>query len=66
MLMILVVLILLREMLAVLDNLQRAKKSIKNDKVWKKVKNLINFLKNFEIIEKDLISIFEKNKINKN
>ena len=31
----------------------------------KKVKNLKNFLKNIEIIEKDLISTFEKNKITK-
>ena len=32
-----------REMLATLDNLQRAKKSIQEDEVLKKVKNLKNF-----------------------
>ena len=34
-----------REMLTSLDNLQRAKKSIQEDEVLKKVKNLKNFLK---------------------
>ena len=45
MLLILEVLILLKRMLTSLDNLQRAKKSIQEDEVLKKVKNLINFLK---------------------
>ena len=34
-------------------------------KLLKRVMNLKNFLKNIEIIEKDLISTFEKNKITK-
>ena len=54
-----------REMLTSLDNLQRAKKSILEDETLKKSKDLEKFLKNIEIIEKDLISTFEKNKITK-
>ena len=52
-----------RENLAILDNLQRAHTSIKNDASLKDNKDLNKFLKNIEIIEKDLISIFKKNKI---
>ena len=52
-----------KEMLTTLDNLQRAKKSIQEDEILKKSKDLEKFLKNIEIIEKDLISTFEKNKI---
>ena len=52
-----------RETLALLDNLQRAQVSIKNDEVLKNNKDLEKFLKNIEVIEKDLISIFEKNNI---
>ena len=54
-----------RENLAILDNLQRAHISIKNDPALKDNKDLDKFLKNIEIIEKDLISIFKKNKIEK-
>ncbi len=54
-----------RENLAILDNLQRAHNSIKNDPALKDNKDLDKFLKNIEIIEKDLISIFKKNKIEK-
>ena len=54
-----------RENLAILDNLQRAYVSIKNDPVLKKNEDLDKFLKNIEIIEKDLLSIFRKNKIEK-
>ena len=54
-----------KETLSILDNLQRAKISIKNDETLKKSKDLNKFISNIEIIEKDLISIFEKNKINK-
>ena len=50
---------------AILDNLQRAHISIKNDPTLKDNKDLDKFLKNIEIIEKDLISIFKKNKIDK-
>ena len=54
-----------RESLAILDNLQRAHISIKNDPALKDNKDLDKFLKNIEIVEKDLISIFKKNKIEK-
>ena len=54
-----------RENLAILDNLQRAHESIKNDPELKKNEDLGKFLKNIEIIEKDLLSIFKKNKIDK-
>ena len=54
-----------REMITLLDNLQRAKKSINDDEVLKKSKEFSKFFKNIEIIEKDLIKIFEKNKITK-
>ena len=54
-----------RETLSTLDNLQRAHISIKNDPVLKDNKDLDKFLKNIEIIEKDLLSIFKKNKIEK-
>ena len=54
---------LARETLSVLDNLQRAYVSIKNDEGLKDNKDLNKFLENIQIIEKDLISIFEKNNI---
>ena len=52
-----------KESLAILDNLQRAKLAIKNDEVLKNNKDLDKFLENITIIEKDLVSIFEKNRI---
>ena len=54
-----------KESLAILDNLQRAKQAIKNDETLKINKDLDKFLENITIIEKDLISIFEKNNIKK-
>ena len=54
-----------KESLAILDNLQRAKLAIKNDEVLKKNKDLDKFLENITVIEKDLVSIFEKNRIKK-
>jgi len=54
-----------RESLAILDNLERAKNAIKNDEILKSNKDLDKFLENISIIEKDLISIFEKNKISR-
>ena len=54
-----------KESLAILDNLQRAKDAIKNDEKLKDNKDLDKFLENINIIEKDLVSIFEKNKIKK-
>jgi len=56
---------LARETLAVLDNLQRAYQSIKNDETLKDNKDLNKFLENIQIIEKDLVTIFEKNNIKK-
>ena len=52
-----------KESLAILDNLQRAKVAIKNDEKFKNNKDLEKFLENINIIEKDLVSIFEKNRI---
>ena len=52
-----------RECLAILDNLRRAHNSIKDDESFKDNKDLNKFLKNIEIIEKDMLSIFKKNKI---
>jgi len=54
-----------KESLAILDNLQRAKLAIKNDEVLKSNKDLDKFLENITVIEKDLVSIFEKNRIKK-
>ena len=56
---------LARETIAVLDNLQRAYQSIKNDENLKDNKDLNKFLDNIKIIENDLITIFEKNSIKK-
>ncbi len=54
-----------KESLAILDNLQRAKEAIKNDKVLKNNKDLDKFIENINIIEKDLINIFQRNNIKK-
>ena len=54
-----------KETLSLLDNLQRAKISMKNDETLQKSKDLNKFLDNIEILEKDLISIFERNNIKK-
>jgi len=54
-----------RETLSLLDNLQRAHQSIKNDESLKENKDLNKFLQNIQIIEKDLITIFEKNNVKK-
>tara|TARA_B110000444_G_C18639383_1_gene500732 strand:+ start:223 stop:843 length:621 start_codon:yes stop_codon:yes gene_type:complete len=56
---------LARETLSLLDNLQRAHQSIKNDENLKENKDLNKFLENIQIIEKDLTTIFEKNNIKK-
>ena len=52
-----------KESLAILDNLQRAREAIKSDEKLKNNNDLDKFLENINIIEKDLISIFEKNRI---
>ena len=54
-----------KESLAILDNLGRAKLAIKNDDTLKENKDIDKFLSNLTIIEKDLSSIFEKNRITK-
>ena len=54
-----------RETLSLLDNLQRAHQSIKEDETLKNNKDLNKFLENIQIIEKDLLTIFEKNNIKK-
>ena len=54
-----------KESLAILDNLQRAKMAIKNDETLKDNKDLDKFLENITVIENDLVSIFEKNRIKK-
>ena len=54
-----------KESLAILDNLHRAKEAIKNDEALKTNKDLNKFIENIVIIEKDLLSIFERNRIKK-
>jgi molecular chaperone GrpE len=54
-----------KEVLALIDNLQRAKISIKTDETLKDSKDLSVFIKNIEVIEKNLILVFEKNNIKK-
>ena len=54
-----------KESLAILDNLERAKNAIKNDEVLKSNKDLEKFLDYISITEKDLVSIFERNRITK-
>lgn len=54
-----------KENLAILDNLQRARLSIQNDESLKDNQDLEKFIKNLDILEKDLLTIFEKNKIKK-
>ena len=52
-----------KESLAILDNLERAKNAMENDDVLKSNKDLNKFLDNISILQKDLVSIFERNKI---
>ena len=54
-----------RETLALIDNLQRAHQSIKSDEGLKDNKDLNKFLENIQLIENDIITIFEKNNIKK-
>ena len=54
-----------KESLSILDNLQRAKDAIKSDDQLKESKDLDKFIENINILEKDLVSIFEKNNIKK-
>ena len=52
-----------KESLSVLDNLERAQNAMKNDDVLKSNKDLNKFLSYISILQKDLVSIFERNKI---
>ena len=52
-----------REALNLLDNLERSKISLENDETIKNTDTLKKVLEHFEIINKDLLSIFMKNNI---
>ena len=52
-----------KETLALLDNIDRAAESFKNDENLKDNKDLNKIIDSIEIIKKDLISIFKKNGI---
>ena len=52
-----------RETLNLVDNLERAKQSLKNDESLSNTKNLNKTLEHLEILNKDLLSIFKKNNI---
>jgi len=52
-----------RESLSLLDNIDRATTSFKNDENLKKNKDLNKIIDGIEIVKKDLVSIFKKNGI---
>ena len=52
-----------KEALNLLDNLERSKISLENDEALKNTEALKKILEHLDIIKKDLISIFEKNKL---
>jgi len=52
-----------RESLSLLDNIDRATTSFKNDEILKNNKDLNKIIDGIEIVKKDLISIFRKNDI---
>jgi len=52
-----------REALNLIDNLERSKLSLENDESLKNTEALKKTIEHFNIINKDLISIFEKNNI---
>ena len=52
-----------RESLAIIDNIDRAVVSFKNDEKLKENKDLDKIIDGIEIVKKDLISIFKKNGI---
>ena len=52
-----------KECITIIDNLERAKISISHNEQFKDNKDLSKFLENFDIIQKDLISVFKKNGI---
>ena len=49
-----------RETLNLVDNLERAKQSLKNDESLKNTKNLDKTLEHLEILKKDILSILKK------
>ena len=53
-----------KEALNLIDNLERSKHVLKNDEKLKNSEALIKTLEHFDIIYKDLMSIFSKNNIN--
>ena len=52
-----------RESLSLLDNIDRATASFKNDEKLKNNKDLDKIIEGIEIVKKDLVSIFKKNGI---
>ena len=52
-----------RESLSLLDNIDRAINSFKNDDTLKNNKDLNKIIEGIEIVKKDLVSIFKKNNI---
>jgi len=52
-----------RESLNLIDNLERAKQSLENDETLKNTDILKKTLEHFEIIKKDLVSVFKKNNV---
>jgi len=52
-----------KESLALIDNLERARTAFTNNKKFKENKDFSKILESFEILEKDLISIFKRNNI---
>ena len=52
-----------KESLALMDNLERAKKSFTNNKKFEKNEDLSKIIEAFEILEKDLIAIFKRNNV---
>ena len=53
-----------KETLSLIDNLERSKQILKNDKVLKNSEALKQTLEHFDIINKDMLSILSKNGIN--
>ncbi len=52
-----------REALNLLDNLERSKVSLENDETLKNTDSLKKIIDHFDIINKDMLSIFKKNNI---
>ena len=52
-----------KEALSLIDNLERSKQTLENDETLKESESLKKTLEHFDIIYKDLISIFAKNNI---